>query len=111
MQPRSTAIILMEGRRNVARESAMADKIGASTIVLCGILLVLASRGEAEDAPRLDRNPWPIWHWHNHQPRQDQLGAMHKNDVTPEESREIDRLYMQLEHDNSKILVHRHKVR
>ena len=89
----------------------MLHKIGASTILLCGILLAAASRGDAEGAAQRHPGPWPIWHWHNHQPRQTQLDAMHKSDVTHEESREIDRLYMQLEHDNSKILVHRHKVR
>jgi len=89
----------------------MLHRIAAATIVLGGTLLPSTSGGYAADAPRLHRGPWPIWHWHNHQPRQAQLDAMHKGDVTPEESREIDRLYMQLERGNSKTPVHRHKVR
>jgi len=70
----------------------MLHKIGTANIVLCVILLAAASPGYAEDA-RLHPGPWPIWHWHNHQPTQRQLDALHKSDVTPEESREIDRLY------------------
>jgi len=84
----------------------MQSGIGASTIVLCGILLCCTSRGNAEDARPLHPGPWPIWHWHNHQPRQSQLDAMHKRDVTPEEAHEIDRLYNQLEQKNPKIIRH-----
>jgi hypothetical protein len=92
-------------------ESAMLYKMSVSNIVFCAILLASASQGYAEDAPQHHLSQWPIWHWHNHQPRQDQLNALHKSDVTPEESREIDRLYMQLEQGSSKIRVHRHKTR
>ena len=81
----------------------MLYKMSVSNIVFCAILLASASQGYAEDAPQHHLSQWPIWHWHNHQPRQDQLNALHKSDVTPEESREIDQLYMQLEQGNPKI--------
>jgi hypothetical protein len=71
--------------------------IARSKIALCAISLALTSVAYAKDAALLHPGPWPIWNWHNHQPRQDQLNAMHERDVTPEESREVDRLYMQLE--------------
>jgi len=71
--------------------------ITRSNIAVCAISLALTPVACAKDAAMLHPGPWPIWNWHNHQPRQDQLDAMHKRDVTPEESREIDRLYMQLE--------------
>ena len=89
----------------------MLHRIGALKIVICVILLGSTLPGYAEDAPQLHPGPWPIWHWQNHQPRQDQLDAMHKSNVTPEELREIDRLYMQLERFNPKILVHPHRAR
>jgi hypothetical protein len=61
------------------------------------IVLASASRGYAQDAPQRHPTPWPIWHWHQHQPTRAELKAMHEHDVTPEEAREINRLYMQLE--------------
>ncbi len=97
----------------------MPYKTNAAKIALGAMLLASTSPRYAEAAARLHPGPWPIWHWHNHQPRQDQLEAMHKSDVTPEEAREIDRLYMQLEGDTQKnnennkqkILTPRHQAR
>src|SRR5579862_2326272 len=74
----------------------MLPRVGASIIVFCGISFGWTLRGHAEDTQRLHPGPWPIWHWHNHQPRQSQLDAMHKRNVTPKEAREIDRLYNSL---------------
>jgi hypothetical protein len=87
-------------------ECAMRLKIIAADIVLCLILLISVSRGNAEGAPHRHPGPWPIWDWHNHQPTQRQLDAMHERDVTPRQARELDRLYMQLE--NPKIVAPEH---
>jgi hypothetical protein len=77
----------------------MLYKLAIAPIVtlLATFLVIPASRGYAENAPLPHRGPWPIWHWHNHQPRRDQLRAMHKRDLTSEEAREVDRLYWELE--------------
>jgi len=47
---------------------------------------------------------WPIYDWRDHQPTQDQLNALHSHDVTPNEAREVDRLYNQLESSSTRIL-------
>jgi len=65
-------------------------------IALAAILMLPASRGCAQDAALIHPGPWPIRNWHNYQPRQDQLDALHKSDLTPNEAREVDRLYEQL---------------
>ena len=58
--------------------------------------LLLANIGSAEDAPSLRKGPWPIQNGHNHQPTERELGALHREDVTPDQAREIDRLYDRL---------------
>jgi hypothetical protein len=68
-----------------------------ANFVLCFILLAAAPFGYAQEAPRRHPTPWPIWHWHQHQPTRAELRAMHEHDVTLAEAREINRLYMQLE--------------
>ena len=50
----------------------------------------------AEGGPPLHSGPWPIHNGHNYQPTEDQLRALHLEDVTPDQAREIDRLYDQL---------------
>jgi len=74
----------------------MPRKIGALHIAVGVSLLSSASLGYAADKPVHHPTPWPIWHWHNHQPTRAQLHALHEHDVTPAEAREIDRLYDQL---------------
>ena len=49
-----------------------------------------------EDAPPLHEGPWPIRNGLNYQPTEQELKALHQEDVTPDQAREIDRLYDQL---------------
>jgi hypothetical protein len=58
--------------------------------------LLLANIGSAEEAPALHKGPWPIRNGHNYQPTEHELRALQLEDVTPDQAREIDRLYDQL---------------
>jgi hypothetical protein len=58
--------------------------------------LLLANIGSAEDSPPLHKGPWPIRNGHNYQPTEHELRALHLEDVTPDQAREVDRLYDQL---------------
>jgi len=70
----------------------MPHKIGISNVLLGAILIALTAAAYADDAPELHPTPRPIWHWRNHQPR--------RGDITPEQSRKIDRLYMRIEKED-----------
>ena len=50
----------------------------------------------AVGSPPLHQGPWPIRNGHNYQPTEHELRALHLEDVTPDQAREIDRLYDQL---------------
>jgi hypothetical protein len=65
-------------------------------VVLALASLLLANVGHAEIAPPLHKGPWPIRNGHNYQPTERELRALHLQDVTPDQAREIDRLYDQL---------------
>jgi hypothetical protein len=72
-----------------------------SSKIVFVIVLVLASSllakiGFAEDAAPLHDGPWPIQHGHDYQPTENELKALHERDVTPNQAREVDRLYDQL---------------
>ena len=58
--------------------------------------LLLANVGYAEQAAAVHNGPWPIRNGHNYQPTENELRSSHRQDVTPGEAREIDRLYNQL---------------
>ena len=67
----------------------------ASVGILVGVTLLLpTSRGYAEEKPPSHLGSWPIWNWHNHQPRAD---AVHTDDLTPQDARKVEQLYWQLE--------------
>jgi hypothetical protein len=46
----------------------------------------------------------PIYNGFNHQPTQNELGALHRQDVTPDQANKIDQLYDQLLSSSEKIL-------
>jgi hypothetical protein len=74
----------------------------AAIIMLAAALLAPASPGYAQPSAQrfATRHTGPIWQWRNHQPRQDQLKALHKKDLTSEEAIVVDRLYRQLQAPN-----------
>jgi hypothetical protein len=58
---------------------------------LVAALSVLVQRGIAQDSPPFHRGPWPMHNAFNHQPTQNELRALHHQDVTPDEAHGIDR--------------------
>ena len=69
--------------------------------IIPGIALALASllpvnSASAEGAAPLHEGPWPIRNGHNYQPTERELRTLHLEDVTPDQAREIDRLYNEL---------------
>jgi hypothetical protein len=76
-------------------------------VFACALVAALSfpvQRGLAQDTPPFHRAPWPIQNGFNHQPTQNDLRASHVQDVTPDEAREIDRLYDQLMSNSEKAL-------
>jgi hypothetical protein len=57
---------------------------------------LLTNIGFAKDAASLHQGPWPIQNGRDYQPTENELRALHEEDVTPDQAREIDRLYDQL---------------
>jgi len=66
------------------------------SVVLAVSSLLLANLGYADQAPPVHKGAWPIRNGHNYQPTENELRALHLEDVTPDQAREIDRLYDQL---------------
>jgi hypothetical protein len=86
------------------RRIAMMDNKSRRVILgyaLCAVRAIAlgaptALAANAEGTPSLHNEPWPIRNGHNYQPTEDELRALHLEDVTPDQAREIDRLYDQL---------------
>jgi hypothetical protein len=74
---------------------------------LIAVLSILAELGGAGGAPVGHSGPWPIHNGLNHQPTQDELRALHQQDVTSDQAHEIDRLYDELLSTSDKILGRR----
>jgi hypothetical protein len=79
-----------------------------SSKIVFGVALALASLlpaniASANDAPSLHKGPWPIRDGRNYQPTEHELKALHQEDVTPDQAREIDRLYDQLLASSEKV--------
>jgi hypothetical protein len=67
--------------------------LAARTIALAA---PTALEANTEGASPLHSGPWPIHNGRNYQPTEDELRALHLEDVTPDQAREIERLYDQL---------------
>jgi len=77
----------------------MSSKIILKTIPVIALVLALllpVNSASAEGAPLLHEGPWPIRNGHNYQPTEHELRSLHLEDVTPDQAREIDRLYKEL---------------
>jgi hypothetical protein len=71
---------------------------------LVAALSFVGTPGFGQNARLPHYGAWPIYDWHDHQPTQDQLNTLHLRDVTPNQAREVDRLYNELESSSSRIL-------
>ena len=60
--------------------------------------------GIARDRPRPHASPWPIYNGLDHQPTENELRALQKEDVAPAQVEVIDKLYDQLMSADKKIL-------
>jgi hypothetical protein len=55
-------------------------------------------------------SPWPIYNGFDHQPTENELRALHEQDVTPAQAEVIDKLYDQLMSVDKKILGSQSKL-
>jgi hypothetical protein len=76
------------------RRALLVYALLAVTTIALGTPTALAAH--AEGILPLHSEPWPIHNGRNYQPTEDELKALNLEDVTPDQAREIDRLYDQL---------------
>jgi uncharacterized protein YjaZ len=67
-----------------------------TVFALVGALSFPAHPGIAQEALSPHQGQWPIQNGIKRQPTQNELKALHDRDVTPNDAREIDRLYDEL---------------
>ena len=84
-----------------SRRAILVYAMLAVTTIALGTPTALAAN--AESAPPLHKRPWPIRNGRDYQPTEHELRALHQKDVTPDQAREIDRLYDQLLAINEKV--------
>ena len=77
-----------------SRRAILVYAMLAVTTIAVGTPTAFAAN--AEGAPPIHEGPWPVRNGHNYQPTEHELRALHQEDVTPDQAREIDRLYDQL---------------
>ena len=75
-----------------------------ATCVLAAVQPIPPQPGIARDGPRPHASPWPIYNGFDHQPTENELKALHEQDVTSAQADEIDKLYDQLMSADKKIL-------
>ena len=84
--------------------------MSSNVVCMCALVAALSipmELGVAEGAPAGHAGPWPIHNGRDHQPTQDELRALHKQDVTSDQANEIDRLYDELLSTTKQILGQR----
>ena len=74
---------------------------------LVAALSIPAELGVAEGTGAGHVGPWPIHNGLDHQPTQDELRALHQQDVTSDQAQKIDRLYDELLSTTNQILGQR----
>jgi hypothetical protein len=85
-----------------ARRLAMRARRSRRAIPVCTLLAVrtmtmsVPTALAADAPPSFHSGPWPIHDGRNHQPTESELRSLHLQDVTPDQMRQIDRLYDQL---------------
>jgi hypothetical protein len=65
------------------------------------VVMAIPEGATANVAPA---SPWPIYNGFDHQPTENELRALHEQDVTPAQADEIDKLYDQLMSADKKML-------
>jgi Spy/CpxP family protein refolding chaperone len=70
-------------------------------MALASVVMAIPEGATTNVAPP---SPWPIYNGFDHQPTENELRALHEQDVTPAQADEIDKLYDQLMSADKKIL-------
>ena len=99
------------------RATVLATAVGLMTLAtraacaLAAVQSIPLQPGIARDGPRPHASPWPIYNGLDHQPTENELRALHEQDVRPAQAEVIDKLYDQLMSADKKILGSYSKLR